>query len=126
LARNGTHLYKLVESEVLFYEAFFRSTLYTCCGARGHLVTISGEAENAFVKELTSDYKTWIGATDILEQKHFVWTDGTLSNFTDWKDGEPTDSEGVEDCVELDRDGWNDVRCFWTSPEVYIIEFDCA
>jgi Lectin C-type domain len=126
LARNGTHLYKRVENAVPWYEAYFLSSTYTCCGVKGHLVTISNAAENAFVKEVAAGNKTWIGYTDHLEQKNFVWIDGTPSTFANFKPGEPTDDEGVEDCVELDDVGWNDARCFWLSPSIYIIEFDCA
>jgi hypothetical protein len=93
----------------------------TACMRRGyHLATIedTGEAvwlfENA--REDASMRQWWVGYNDVATEGSFVWTSGATSAFTDWLEGEPSNSGGGggEDCVELNLrndPGWNDSIC---------------
>jgi hypothetical protein len=86
----------------------------TFCADRGmHLVTLADEAEEQWV--LDEAYKhhegNWaIGLNDQDEEGTFVWVDGTPLNYTNWRGGEPNNTGG-EDCVEANKNGWNDVGC---------------
>ncbi len=87
----------------------------TFCQALGaELVIIESAQENAFLKPLSSD-PLWIGLSDRDTEGSFQWVDGSTPSVTDWRDGEPNDSGGAEDCAGLwgggaDR-GWNDFPC---------------
>jgi hypothetical protein len=74
---NG-HWYKLVTGMEL---SFNYSQLY--CSTRGaHLVTISNEAENAFVYDLSPN--TLLGATDEAVEGEWVWITGEPWSYTNW------------------------------------------
>jgi hypothetical protein len=86
----------------------------TFCADRGmHLVTLADEAEEQWV--LDEAYKhhegNWaIGLNDQDEEGTFVWVDGTPLDYTNWRGGEPNNAGG-EDCVEANKNGWNDIGC---------------
>ena len=88
-----------------------------CLGYRGDLVSIENEKEMEFIRLRYSEYMSfsmWIGLNDRTKQREFVWSDGTPFNgsiYSIWRDGEPNDWLGKEDCVELYNNGWNDLAC---------------
>ena len=60
----------------------------------------------------------WIGFNDIANEGAFVWFDGTKSSYTNWRSGEPNNSQYTstgEDCTsKIKASGvWNDVPCHW-------------
>ncbi|XP_052258892.1 macrophage mannose receptor 1-like [Dreissena polymorpha] len=59
-------------------------------------------------------YTVWIGLNDLDTEKGYTWTDGTGLNYTNWAQGEPNDSDGTDDCVEVNAVGhnWNDNSCY--------------
>ncbi|XP_050186562.1 hepatic lectin-like [Myiozetetes cayanensis] len=62
----------------------------------------------------TRNERFWIGLSDRNSEGIWEWIDGTDygSSFTFWKEGEPNDSGGNEDCAHLWLGGrWNDVHC---------------
>ena len=62
----------------------------------------------------------WVGGErDIAD---FIWTgSGRRLEYTNWKNNEPNNSNGNEDCMEVRENGeWNDVACNYTIP--YICE----
>ena len=78
----------------------------------GHLATITNAEENAFVKDLLVAKVTdgFIGLSDVVTENTFVWVTGEPVSYTNWLGGEPNDSGGNEDVVNVARaDGkWND------------------
>ncbi len=67
----------------------------------GHLVSISGSAENTFVgdlviAELGGIIGAWIGLTDADEEGVFRWTTGEAVGFVPWADTEPSDFNNGE------------------------------
>ena len=56
----------------------------------------------------------WIGLFRRHDGSSWAWSDGTPVDYTNWRDGEPNDSGGGEDCVLLvprDEGKWNDGAC---------------
>ncbi|XP_063963415.1 uncharacterized protein LOC129273234 [Lytechinus pictus] len=111
--RNGNACYQLVESAVDYTTA-----LAACRGLNdyGDLASIGDQDENDFLLALSrrtfemNSY--WIGYNDLDEEGTWVWTDGTVTSYTNWNSGEP--SGGSEHCGALrwSSDGtWNDAHC---------------
>lgn len=97
-----------------------------CCGARGHLATISDAAENALVATVATDARQWIGFKDVSAEGPFRWVDGTPFNFTNWEVGRNGTASIVE-CGAIDPQGeWTVYDCSHTGKRRFIVEFDCA
>ncbi|XP_067861502.1 C-type lectin-like [Heptranchias perlo] len=82
----------------------------------GHLASIHWQEQNHFIAQLLkaeqqSNNRVWIGLSDRHKERTFLWTDGSLSDFTNWHQGEPNNDRGRENCVEIHSDKWNDVPC---------------
>ena len=76
------------------------------------LVSISSQAEDDFVRTFSvslNGQSIWIGLNDREIEGDFKWSDGTLSSFRAFMQGEP--SSGLEDCVLFELRGWNDFLC---------------
>ncbi|KAL7881588.1 hypothetical protein AOLI_G00084360 [Acnodon oligacanthus] len=57
--------------------------------------------------------RTWIGGLRYLDTERFIWLDGTRWGYADWLPGEPNNTAGVENCVELLSNGkFNDMPCW--------------
>ena len=57
--------------------------------------------------------KAWIGLEDFVVDGQFVWTTNQeVPEYTNWSEGNPSDSGHGEDCGELyDSGTWNDAPC---------------
>ena len=82
---------------------------------QAHLVSINSARENALVGKLIPDgiRATWIGGKRVCTGcNEWTWTDGTPWDFENWQTGEPNDTGGIENVVEIDGGdanyGWND------------------
>ena len=83
------------------------------------MVTIESSHENAFLTNYIGRLKVenyWIGLTAELVKGEFRWNGtGPIPTFTDWGPYQPSDTRGIEDCVEFFRWGsgihWNDREC---------------
>ena len=99
-AYNG-HSYLYFSTPVTWYDA---EKISEKLG--GHLVTISNAAENDFVFQLIgADTNVWIGATDRDEEGSFSWVTEEPFIYTNWVDGEPSNTnsndEGAETFVHI-------------------------
>lgn len=98
----------------------------------GHLVTITSQAEYDFVYnsvmpgtwDAYSTQPRWIGLNDKAVEGTFAWVTGEPVLATAWNSGEPNDSGGNEDCVEMKWSGgaWNDLDCTKTRPFICEVE----
>ncbi|XP_048465932.1 snaclec macrovipecetin subunit beta-like [Rhincodon typus] len=60
----------------------------------GHLASIHTEKENEFIgrvihEKLQTNPETWIGLNQIYKWGHWMWTDGSVVDFTRWYTGRP-------------------------------------
>ncbi|XP_077358889.1 lithostathine-1-beta-like [Festucalex cinctus] len=93
----GSHCYIYQDHERTFADAE-----RVCKTLGGNLVSIHSALENAFVLELIrqggNDDATWIGIYDEVLNNDFLWTDGTVVDFTAFDGGEP---DGTGNCVQI-------------------------
>ncbi|XP_063787580.1 hepatic lectin-like isoform X2 [Pseudophryne corroboree] len=88
-----------------------------CIKKGADLAVITSEREQNFLTtKSAANYgkRFWIGLHDAIEEGVWIWVDGTNyeASYTSWKEGEPNDHFGDEDCVHLWTAGeWNDVYC---------------
>lgn len=82
----------------------------------GHLASIGSQAENDFILATFGafggvDRRLWIGFTDRDAEGQWAWSDGSEAAFTNWNDGEPNNSGGVEHYAEMlgSNGRWNDI-----------------
>jgi len=128
---NG-HYYGLVLEDKNFHQAQSHAATLTFSGMPGHLVSITSETENEFLK--ANIYSTIpaelqyaiIGLNDVDINGTYQWTTGETFNFSNWNVNEPGNSQASEDAVAAARLGdwaWNDTltnRVFFS----YVVEFD--
>ncbi|XP_071488572.1 echinoidin-like [Diadema antillarum] len=114
-----------------------------CMGQTGqaHLLSIHSQDENDFVYSYFDtvrnrlppaigpirDERLWLGLTDFKQEGFWVWSDGTLVDYANWREGEPNNDRGNEDytqmTVEINHEGkWVDVT---DAHNDYITHFIC-
>ena len=130
---NG-HTYMLFTTPVTWYAA-----KYICELRGGHLVTITSEEENSFVRSATENADVWIGLSDSAHEEQWAWVTGEEYAYNKWLSGQPdnytANDEGCENYVHLRGDGtWNDnMGCNLypfvceidrVEPEQYVVTYD--
>ena len=128
---NG-HYYQVISAPggIDWYDAEAEAETITCCGAQGHLVTLTSAEENNFVSALAPiSSGFWIGGyqpDNISEPAGgWQWTNGESWTYTNWDQYEPNDTYGFEDGAELRLNGkWNDRQRTDASVSGYIVEFE--
>lgn len=119
------------ETEEKFYyivqeEKNYRESLTHCRIQGGMLAMPKDEAANTLIADYVAKsgfFRVFIGVNDLEKEGQYVFTDNTpLQNYSNWKEGEPSDPFGHEDCVEMLSSGrWNDTECHLTM--YFVCEF---
>uniref|UniRef100_A0A5F8GFL5 Collectin subfamily member 10 n=1 Tax=Monodelphis domestica TaxID=13616 RepID=A0A5F8GFL5_MONDO len=119
------------ETDEKFYyivqeEKSYRESLTHCRIRGGMLAMPKDERANQVIAKYVSDsgfFRVFIGVNDLEREGQYVFTDNTpLQNYSNWKEGEPNDPNGHEDCVEMLSSGhWNDTECHLTM--YFVCEF---
>ena len=97
------------------------------CEADGlaHLVVLDSDAERDAVRALDGA-NLWVGLSDRVSEGTFLRVTNGTATYLPWLFGEPNDSGGNEDCVELKisgfSDGFNDNNC--QTSDAYVCECD--
>ncbi|KAL8186820.1 UNVERIFIED_CONTAM: hypothetical protein K2H54_013675 [Gekko kuhli] len=127
--KNAVLLQGLKVGQKTFISTHQRDT-YTsgkaqCVKAGGTLACPKNAAENSALHELAlKDGKlAFIDVTDIQREGKFMYANGEPVSYTNWKEGEPNNANGIEDCVIMFPESglWNDWNCDAT--ELIICEF---
>eukprot|EP00058_Branchiostoma_floridae_P009235 XP_002594723.1 hypothetical protein BRAFLDRAFT_224211 [Branchiostoma floridae] len=112
--KYNNHCYKLMTDKLSWSAASSR-----CRQHGAMLISINDQAENNFVKDLISNYKTtvpaiWMG----LHKKsgQWKWTDGSRFHYKNWVPGEPNNNKWFsgykgENCAVMHHGQWNDFQC---------------
>ena len=102
-----------------------------CREAEGaHLASVRNARESKFLEKnlrmLRNHFgfsKLWIGASDLYNESHFSWSDGTPLTYQRWIRGEPSGQQGgrKEDCAVITADyphwaKWQDEYCLHHLP----------
>ncbi|XP_056323442.1 hexose-binding lectin 4 [Danio aesculapii] len=93
----------------------FETAQKFCSDAGVKIVLPRSEDENKVLislqEALESTY-VYVGATDAKKEGHFVDSSDQPLTFTNWKENEPNDYRGAEDCTAVYKTGvWNDINC---------------
>ncbi|XP_001647954.2 C-type lectin 37Da [Aedes aegypti] len=114
-----------------------------CNSLKMRLVAIRSQEDNDAVaryvrttSKFTDNCSFWIGASDLADEGTFVWVaTGEEVTYTNWRENEPNNEGGNEDCIQLAyipalnyHWSWNDNTCAGQS--LYFIcesvECDCV
>uniref|UniRef100_A0A1A8NTZ4 C-type lectin domain-containing protein n=2 Tax=Nothobranchius TaxID=28779 RepID=A0A1A8NTZ4_9TELE len=95
-----------------------------CRAFGGHLASFHSYRGLSFLRTLVyrgsgSFKNTWVGGTDRFQNRVWRWTDGSDYNYSHWYRGEPNNSGGREECMEINfrgSDGNNDEKCYARRP----------
>ncbi|MBL9149961.1 MAG: hypothetical protein JNM94_14830 [Phycisphaerae bacterium] len=81
----------------------------------GHLATVTSFDENEWIRTTLANFNgtprfVWIGLNDKAVPGTFVWTSGLPVTYLNWAPGEPNNTGGIEDAVDLSptTGTWND------------------
>ncbi|XP_036372554.1 lectin-like [Megalops cyprinoides] len=116
-SRLGSHCIKYFETPLNFTDAEF-SCRAKVCG--GHLVSVDSHCFNegllaVVLKHNKKQPRIWMGGFEMFKSGKFVWTDGSVWNYTAWVSGQPSQRYNTtEDCVEMNweqKGKWNDHSC---------------
>lgn len=119
-AQYEGHIYKLIQFSNPI--AWHVANDY-CKQVGGHLVTITSVSEQNFVAGL-GDFHSWIGGYRA-SGNQFAWVTGEPFNYSNWRDGEPNNTNNCENYIGIYPDhGWNDYGDTTTSVPTFIIEFE--
>lgn len=97
-------------------EKNYREASAHCRIRDGILAMPKDEATNAVLADYVSNsglYRVFIGVSDMEKEGQYMYADQTpLQDYSNWKEGEPQDPSGQEDCVEMLSTGkWSDTEC---------------
>lgn len=127
-ASNG-HYYEVVQSSGTWTQAKAAAEQLGYLNARGHLATITTTDEQAFINtQFSTSTPTWIGGTQLPGSVEpaggWTWITGEPFVYTNWNSGEPNNTGGTEDSIELVSGGrWNDLGHTDTLSQ-FLVEYD--
>ena len=88
-----------------------------CKQSDGHLASITSEEIHNYLYSKADwghhGIGFWVGGIDQEEEGNWEWTDGSPWTYTKWGEKQP-DNGAKENCLEIDRNGWNDQSCYTT------------
>jgi len=127
---NG-HYYEYVPGQISWTQARAAAEQSTFMGAQGHLATISTEQENSFVFSIAPD-DCWLGGFQDTSSPSYsepgggwTWVTGEPFSYTRWAPGEPNDTFGTANFLELwDIGRWDDTSNNSFVNNGYIIEYE--
>ncbi|XP_030279545.1 galactose-specific lectin nattectin-like isoform X2 [Sparus aurata] len=98
-----------------------------CIRLGGNLASIHSYREHVFIRRLIkrvtrSNVHAWIGLFDAIEERKWLWTDGSRVQFYRWGRGEPNNNGRREHCTHINFRGdyWNDEPCTYRYASVCV------
>ncbi|PWA27945.1 hypothetical protein CCH79_00020623, partial [Gambusia affinis] len=75
-----------------------------CISVGGNLASLHNSGENTFVNDmitrLSGSRSTWVGGYDAVDEKRWLWSDGSSFEFDHWYSNQP-DNSGDQHCMEI-------------------------
>ena len=91
----------------------------------GHLAEINNEHENAFIANILTLQRAWIGLNDVHTEGVYKWSTGNGLGYSNWYPGQPNNKDNYQDYVSMLSDGyWNDE--YNNLSMEYIVELPCS
>lgn len=85
-------------------------------GVGGHLASFTtADTMTSVLRSQASGSSSniWIGLNKIDQEQGYKWSDGSAAGFFSWEQGQPSDTNGKENCVETKTTGkWIDRLCY--------------
>jgi len=148
-AQTTPHYYEFVSGSISWTSARTSALARRYYGLSGYLVTVTSSAENTFLlTKLPSGVSGWLGGTDQTIENSWIWADGPEAgqsfcgstslqgasangcsgkdfSYANWNGGEPNDSGGNEDYLQMYSDSgtWNDLPNTHAIIGGYFIEY---
>ncbi|XP_048020751.1 ladderlectin-like isoform X2 [Megalobrama amblycephala] len=97
----------------------------SCQSLDANLASVHHKLENDFLLSLlpSSSSRSWIGAHDGIKDGQWLWSDGSVYDFTNWCSKEPNNDKGQETCLELT---YTSNRCWNDLPSSFKTGYICA
>uniref|UniRef100_A0A3B3WEZ4 C-type lectin domain-containing protein n=1 Tax=Poecilia mexicana TaxID=48701 RepID=A0A3B3WEZ4_9TELE len=100
-----------------------------CLSLDSHLASYHSAEEYKFIRNLVHQAtgkhtETWIGGYDSAQERTWFWSDGSKFMVTNWGPGEPNNGRGIEDCMDINikgQDNVNDDDCAKKLPFICVI-----
>ncbi|KAK6182982.1 hypothetical protein SNE40_010542 [Patella caerulea] len=105
----------------------FRRASKVCEQLGGIIAPLKTRMDDMLISAIRGKNDIWIGGTDREIEGEFRWLDGDLLNYTNWRQGEPNNAKGDEDCMISEgnrRKQWDDRPCHIRLPFVCAIDVD--
>ncbi|KAB0389673.1 hypothetical protein E2I00_010245 [Balaenoptera physalus] len=96
------------------FEKTFQDAQQVCTQAGGQVASPRSEAENEALTQLVNDLNkaAYLSMTNDKKEGRFTYPTGEPLVYSNWAPGEPNNSRGSENCVEIYSNGkWNDRAC---------------
>lgn len=96
-----------------------------CEDLGGHLATSTSQEKQDFLHNLSGTIITWLGGTDENSEGNWKWITGEEWDYTYWASGQPDNSGGAENYVQLNFNSngrWNDAGN--NAKSAFICEWD--
>ena len=109
---SGTNCFMVSSEELNYTEATTE-----CCKVGAQMATISSSADNTLVSDFISSRDgigLFIGLNDQAVEGTFVWQDGSIPTYTNWRQVHPNQPDGgtTQNCVVMKPDEkWYDITC---------------
>jgi len=81
-----------------------------CTRAGGQLAIIPDEATQVFIRSLTTDAPSWLGAHNVKGNRGWQWVDGTPMTFTAWGENQPDNWGGNQHYLQIIKGFWDDTE----------------
>ena len=131
---NGSCYINVSAPEISWSDARAAAAQMTFRGVRGHLATITSQAEQDFIDTRVlppaeqqppfGGTRGWLGAFQATDGAPWQWVTGEAFTYTNWREGEPRGDTG-NNFVEFSWDlaDWNDTANSDPATDGYLVEY---
>lgn len=75
------------------------------------LATVNDKEDNANLLKVLANANGWIGLHRTSSESPLIWSDRSGSTFADWGPNQPNNYDGIQWCVNIIQNQWNDQAC---------------